>query len=227
MSDSEDSTVMYTEIAGVEGLFYRIHHYSLLPGLRSRSAPLPYLCTICSGACLPGVLTMWTMRRIPEEDQADYPDDRGEDVDDAEVEEHLAPPPRFPMPTLQLWLFVAGHRPTLFIASRLGRMRSYIPQLDDAHGMDPGALLEPDLSTFLGLQSMDACDQTHSEGISLRTTVMAQQSEIVELGSRPYVKSLKTQDDRAQLQRQPGDPSLLRIRAEPELPESRRPVASS
>ncbi|GKG33632.1 hypothetical protein Tco_0433791 [Tanacetum coccineum] len=29
--------------------------------------------------------------------------------------------------------------------------------------------------------SMDACDQVHSEGISLRTTVMAQQSEITEL----------------------------------------------
>ncbi|GKG54459.1 hypothetical protein Tco_0560114, partial [Tanacetum coccineum] len=30
-------------------------------------------------------------------------------------------------------------------------------------------------------QLMDACDQVHSEGISLRTTVMAQQSEIAEL----------------------------------------------
>ncbi|GJS82559.1 hypothetical protein Tco_0749100 [Tanacetum coccineum] len=30
-------------------------------------------------------------------------------------------------------------------------------------------------------QSMDACDQVRSEGISLRTTVMAQQSEIAEL----------------------------------------------
>ncbi|GJW03104.1 hypothetical protein Tco_1561960 [Tanacetum coccineum] len=29
-------------------------------------------------------------------------------------------------------------------------------------------------------QSMDACDQVRSEGISLRTTVMAQQSEITE-----------------------------------------------
>ncbi|GKD66699.1 hypothetical protein Tco_1308807, partial [Tanacetum coccineum] len=29
--------------------------------------------------------------------------------------------------------------------------------------------------------SMDACDQVHSEGISLRTRVMAQQSEITEL----------------------------------------------
>ncbi|GJU23345.1 hypothetical protein Tco_1156687 [Tanacetum coccineum] len=29
--------------------------------------------------------------------------------------------------------------------------------------------------------SIDACDQVHSEGISLRTTVMAQQSEITEL----------------------------------------------
>ncbi|GJR79156.1 hypothetical protein Tco_0149941 [Tanacetum coccineum] len=30
-------------------------------------------------------------------------------------------------------------------------------------------------------QSMDACDQVRSEGISLRTTVMAQQSKIAEL----------------------------------------------
>ncbi|GJU36047.1 hypothetical protein Tco_1184401 [Tanacetum coccineum] len=52
-------------------------------------------------------------------------------------------------------------------------------------------------------QSMDACDQVCSEGISLRTTVMAQQSEIAELQA-------------ADRRRQTGpakDP------AEPELPE--------
>ncbi|GJT45661.1 putative ribonuclease H-like domain-containing protein, partial [Tanacetum coccineum] len=52
-------------------------------------------------------------------------------------------------------------------------------------------------------QSMDACDQVHSEGISLRTTVMAQQSKITELQA-------------ADRRRQTGpakDP------AEPELPE--------
>ncbi|GKB68207.1 hypothetical protein Tco_0929619 [Tanacetum coccineum] len=40
---------------------------------------------------------------------------------------------------------------------------------------------EARLSRAAWAQSMDACDQTHSEGISLRTTVMAQQSEITEL----------------------------------------------
>ncbi|GJR75766.1 hypothetical protein Tco_0088131 [Tanacetum coccineum] len=89
-------------------------------------------------------------------------------------------------------------------------------------------------------QSMDACDQVRSEGISLRTTVMAQQSEITELQAADrrrqsvisdllkadhrrqrqlvealkIVKSLKTQ--MIELQRQQGpakDP------AEPELPE--------
>ncbi|GKA86824.1 hypothetical protein Tco_0808535, partial [Tanacetum coccineum] len=89
-------------------------------------------------------------------------------------------------------------------------------------------------------QSMDACDQVRSEGISLRTTVMAQQSEIAELQAADHrrqtvisdllkadhrrqrqlvealkiVKSLKTQ--MIELQRQQGpakDP------AEPELPE--------
>ncbi|GJZ16762.1 hypothetical protein Tco_0552885 [Tanacetum coccineum] len=40
---------------------------------------------------------------------------------------------------------------------------------------------EARLSHAAWAQSMDACDQTHSEGISLRTTVMAQQSEITEL----------------------------------------------
>ncbi|GJX75404.1 hypothetical protein Tco_0313999, partial [Tanacetum coccineum] len=89
-------------------------------------------------------------------------------------------------------------------------------------------------------QSMDACDQVRSEGISLRTTVMAQQSEIAELQAAnrrrqtvisdllkadhrrqrqlvealKIVKSLKTQ--MIELQRQQGpakDP------AEPELPE--------
>ncbi|GJW59962.1 hypothetical protein Tco_0109297 [Tanacetum coccineum] len=89
-------------------------------------------------------------------------------------------------------------------------------------------------------QSMDACDQVRSEGISLRTMVMAQQSEITELQAADrrrqsvildllkadhrrqrqlvealkIVKSLKTQ--MIELQRQQGpakDP------AEPELPE--------
>ncbi|GJR49750.1 hypothetical protein Tco_1400271 [Tanacetum coccineum] len=40
---------------------------------------------------------------------------------------------------------------------------------------------EARLSRAAWAQSMDACNQTHSEGISLRTTVMAQQSEITEL----------------------------------------------
>ncbi|GJR94676.1 hypothetical protein Tco_0266850 [Tanacetum coccineum] len=40
---------------------------------------------------------------------------------------------------------------------------------------------EARLSRAAWAQSMDACDQVHSEGISLRTTVMAQQSEITEL----------------------------------------------
>ncbi|GJZ70697.1 hypothetical protein Tco_0634548 [Tanacetum coccineum] len=62
-------------------------------------------------------------------------------------------------------------------------------------------------------QSMDAYDQVCSEGISLQTTVMAQQFEIVELHAAD-LKSLKTQ--MIELQRQQGpakDP------AEPELPE--------
>ncbi|GJS48966.1 reverse transcriptase domain-containing protein [Tanacetum coccineum] len=96
------------------------------------------------------------------------------------------------------------------------------------------------LSRAAWAQSMDACNQTRSEGISLRTTVMAQQSEITELQTADrrrqsvisdllkadyrrqrqlvealkIVKSLKTQ--MIELQRQQGpakDP------AEPELPE--------
>ncbi|GJU91067.1 hypothetical protein Tco_1303490 [Tanacetum coccineum] len=99
---------------------------------------------------------------------------------------------------------------------------------------------EARLSRAAWAQSMDACNQTHSEGISLRTTVMAQQSEITELQAADrrrqtvitdllkadhrrqrqlvealkIVKSLKTQ--MIELQRQQGpakDP------AEPELPE--------
>ncbi|GKG05481.1 hypothetical protein Tco_0325567, partial [Tanacetum coccineum] len=65
-------------------------------------------------------------------------------------------------------------------------------------------------------QSMDACDQVRSEGISLRTTVMAQQSEIAELQAAD-----RRRQTMIELQRQQGpakDP------AEPELPE-RRPVA--
>ncbi|GKG07862.1 hypothetical protein Tco_0333694, partial [Tanacetum coccineum] len=40
---------------------------------------------------------------------------------------------------------------------------------------------EARLSRAAWAHSMDACDQTHSEGIILRTTVMAQQSEITKL----------------------------------------------
>ncbi|GJS14959.1 hypothetical protein Tco_0409431 [Tanacetum coccineum] len=99
---------------------------------------------------------------------------------------------------------------------------------------------EARLSRAAWAQSMDVCDQTHSEGILLRTTVMTQQSEIVELRAADQrrqtvisellkadyrrqrqlvetlkiVKSLKAQ--MTELQRQQGpakDP------AEPELPE--------
>ncbi|GJU17899.1 hypothetical protein Tco_1145865 [Tanacetum coccineum] len=99
---------------------------------------------------------------------------------------------------------------------------------------------EARLSRAAWARSMDACDQVHSEGMSLRTTVMAQQSEITELQAADrrrqavitdllkadyrrqrqlaetlkIVKSLKAQ--MTELQRQQGpakDP------AEPELPE--------
>ncbi|GJS32004.1 hypothetical protein Tco_0530386 [Tanacetum coccineum] len=99
---------------------------------------------------------------------------------------------------------------------------------------------EARLSRAAWAQSMDACDQTHSEGMSLRTTVMAQQSEIVELRAADQrrqtvisellkadyrrqrqlvetlkiVKSLKAQMIEMQRQQGPAkDP------AEPELPE--------
>ncbi|GJR23703.1 hypothetical protein Tco_0972230 [Tanacetum coccineum] len=98
---------------------------------------------------------------------------------------------------------------------------------------------EARLSRAAWAQSMDACDQTHSEGISLRTTVMAQQSKITELQAADrrrqavitdllkadyrrqrqlvetlkIVKSLKTQ--MIELQRQQGPAKDL---AEPELP---------
>ncbi|GJW89359.1 hypothetical protein Tco_0164699 [Tanacetum coccineum] len=53
-------------------------------------------------------------------------------------------------------------------------------QLDDAR-YDRALLRAQNYHrSALGHKSMDACDQTRSEGISLRTTVMAQQSEITE-----------------------------------------------
>ncbi|GKF44109.1 hypothetical protein Tco_0130661 [Tanacetum coccineum] len=54
------------------------------------------------------------------------------------------------------------------------------------HGMTE-LYLEPESTCWTGIghsawaQSMGACNQTRSEGISLWTTVMAQQSEITEL----------------------------------------------
>ncbi|GJW77630.1 hypothetical protein Tco_0139312 [Tanacetum coccineum] len=70
---------------------------------------------------------------------------------------------------------------------------------------------EARLSRAAWPQSMDACDQTRSEGISLQTTVMAQQSEITELQAAD-----RRRQTMIELQRQQGpakDP------AEPELPE--------
>ncbi|GKA50563.1 hypothetical protein Tco_0743636 [Tanacetum coccineum] len=99
---------------------------------------------------------------------------------------------------------------------------------------------EARLSRAAWAQSMDACDQVHSKGILLRTMVIAQQSEIVELQAADrrrqtvisellkadyrrqrqlvealkIVKSLKTQMIELQTQQGPTkDP------AEPELPE--------
>ncbi|GJT87625.1 putative reverse transcriptase domain-containing protein [Tanacetum coccineum] len=63
--------------------------------------------------------------------------------------------------------------------------RSRVNRMDrDRPIQDALALLmdeEARLSRAAWARSMDACDQVHSEGISLRTTVMAQQSEITEL----------------------------------------------
>ncbi|GJW12678.1 hypothetical protein Tco_1578505 [Tanacetum coccineum] len=88
MSDSEHSTVTYTS-ASEDDL------YMGSPGVRGARAgtTFTYLCTICSEACLPGVLTIDDevfpaeeqplLREDPEEDPADYPADRGDDDDDA------------------------------------------------------------------------------------------------------------------------------------------------
>ncbi|GKF79074.1 hypothetical protein Tco_0234642 [Tanacetum coccineum] len=70
---------------------------------------------------------------------------------------------------------------------------------------------EARLSRAAWAQSMDACDQTHSKDILLRTTVMAQQSEIAELQAAD-----RRRESMIELQRQQRpakDP------AEPELPE--------
>ncbi|GJY50541.1 hypothetical protein Tco_0441388 [Tanacetum coccineum] len=103
---------------------------------------------------------------------------------------------------------------------------------------------EARLSRAAWARSMDACDQVHSEGISLRTTVMAQQSEITELQAADrrrqtvitdllkadyrrqrqlvealkIVKSLKTQ--MIELQRQQGPAKDLQSQS-----YQRRPVA--
>ncbi|GJW79953.1 hypothetical protein Tco_0143928 [Tanacetum coccineum] len=98
---------------------------------------------------------------------------------------------------------------------------------------------EARLSRAAWAQSMDACDQTHSEGILLRTTVMTQQSEIVELRAadqrrqtvisellkadyrrqRQLVETLKiVKSLKAQYQHRDSK-DLLRILQSPELPE--------
>ncbi|GJX87351.1 hypothetical protein Tco_0339365 [Tanacetum coccineum] len=70
---------------------------------------------------------------------------------------------------------------------------------------------EARLSRAAWARSMDACDQVHSEGISLRTTIMAQQSEITELQAAD-----RRRQSMVELQRQQGP---AKAPAEPELPE--------
>ncbi|GKA04570.1 hypothetical protein Tco_0683690 [Tanacetum coccineum] len=53
---------------------------------------------------------------------------------------------------------------------------------------------EARLSRAAWARSMDACDQVHSEGISLRTTVMAQQSEITELAAADRRRNIDSRD---------------------------------
>ncbi|GKA24163.1 putative reverse transcriptase domain-containing protein [Tanacetum coccineum] len=111
MSDSEDSTVTYTKIPspyedpsemgspGVEGpIFQDPPSPDYVPGPEEPEAGTrsPNLCSICSGAVYPGVLTRYLPESDPEEDPkeddeedpkedpADYPADRGDDRDDEE-----------------------------------------------------------------------------------------------------------------------------------------------
>ncbi|GJV46168.1 putative reverse transcriptase domain-containing protein [Tanacetum coccineum] len=100
-------------------------------------------------------------------------------------------------------------------AGPLGRLDMPLLGKETAFHRCMALLMEEEarLSRAAWARSMDACDQVHSEGISLRTTIVAQQSEITELQAAD-LKSLKTQ--MIELQRQQGpakDP------AEPELPE--------
>ncbi|GKB55942.1 hypothetical protein Tco_0912128 [Tanacetum coccineum] len=196
----------------------------------------------------------------PEEDPADYPAERGDVVDDdASEEEHLAPAPFLSEEVAE--------RLSLDYPERAGLDREMnftspvhetempeicLPLRKRPRRTTPGPGYEVGESSAAGAARqdrpfhrrtalpMDACDQVHSEGISLRTTIMAQQSEITELQATDrrrqsvisdllkadyrrqrqlvetlkIVKSLKTQ--MIELQRQQGpakDPT------EPELPE--------
>ncbi|GJU12439.1 hypothetical protein Tco_1134835 [Tanacetum coccineum] len=64
---------------------------------------------------------------------------------------------------------------------------------------------EARLSCAAWARSMDACDQVHSEGISLRTTIMAQQSEITELRETVGGGCFK---DRRELTKESAEPEL-------------------
>ncbi|GJW61291.1 hypothetical protein Tco_0110626 [Tanacetum coccineum] len=72
----------------------------------------------------------------------------------------------------------------------LGYVLQYMDDLATAILMDE----EARLSRAAWAQSMDACDQVRSEGISLRTMVMAQQSEITRLQAATEPQA---SDDRA------------------------------
>ncbi|GJR18859.1 hypothetical protein Tco_0967386 [Tanacetum coccineum] len=255
MSDFEHSTVTYTSVPkddsdigspGVEGPnfqdppSYRITLPApcgdpitrLVPGpeCSTEQAPPSLYHTICYGCCLPGVLhhCIYRIRTTSEEEP---------EVDDEEDPEEV---PGRMLRVGSVWQLVM--LAVLDLPQDEANLYGFTKMLEAG----PGRQMSRELGLWLRLsraawaQSMDAYDQVHSEGISLRTTVMAQQSEITELQAADrrrqsvisdllkadhrrqrqlvealkIVKSLKTQ--MIELQRQQGpakDP------AEPELPE--------
>ncbi|GKC51496.1 putative RNA-directed DNA polymerase, eukaryota, reverse transcriptase zinc-binding domain protein [Tanacetum coccineum] len=100
-----------------------------------------------------------------------------DDDDDSRGEEHLAPAD----PAAVAYALTREHIPCLTLTagcpSDLRRRHRSAPMKRTALMMEE----EARVSRAAWAQSMDACNQVRSEGISLRTTIMAQQSEIAEL----------------------------------------------
>ncbi|GJZ50196.1 putative reverse transcriptase domain-containing protein [Tanacetum coccineum] len=118
----------------------------------------------------------------PEEDPADYPADRGDDDDEhlVPVEPAVGRPIGFAFDTLEAAQDVGCLGVLGYGIGILGMDPCWSHSRDSTDHPEAFYEEEARLSRAAWAQSMDACDQTHSEGILLRTTLSEAGWQLVE-----------------------------------------------